>query len=31
LSVFAHLEDLVGRGLVATEGAPSLTGEFRPA
>jgi glyoxylase-like metal-dependent hydrolase (beta-lactamase superfamily II) len=29
LSVFAHLEDLVGRGLVVTDGAPSLTGEFR--
>jgi glyoxylase-like metal-dependent hydrolase (beta-lactamase superfamily II) len=29
LSVFAHLEDLVGRGLVTTDGAPSLTGEFR--
>lgn len=31
LSVFAHLEDLVGKGLVATDGAPSLTGQFRPA
>lgn len=28
LSVFAHLEDLVGRGLVRTEGPPSLTGEY---
>ena len=31
LSVFAHLEDLVGRGLVVTDGAPSLTRPFRPA
>lgn len=31
LSVFAHLEDLVARGLVASEGPASLTGEFRPA
>jgi len=31
LSVFAHLEDLVGRGLVASDGPASLTGEFRPA
>ena len=30
LSVFAHLEDLVARGLVATDGAPSLTGDYRP-
>jgi glyoxylase-like metal-dependent hydrolase (beta-lactamase superfamily II) len=30
LSVFAHLEDLVERGLVATDGAPSLQGEYRP-
>jgi glyoxylase-like metal-dependent hydrolase (beta-lactamase superfamily II) len=29
LSVFAHLEDLVGRGAVATDGAPSLKGEYR--
>jgi glyoxylase-like metal-dependent hydrolase (beta-lactamase superfamily II) len=29
LSVFAHLEDLVARGVVATDGAPSLTGEYR--
>ena len=31
LSVFAHLEDLVGRGLVATDGAPRLDGTFTPA
>ena len=31
LSVFAHLEDLVARGIVATDAAPSLTGEFRLA
>ena len=31
LSVFAHLEDLVARGVVATEGAPSLAGEYRLA
>lgn len=30
LSVFAHLEDLVAKGLVATDGAPSLSGAFRP-
>ena len=29
LSVFAHLEDLVARGLVATDGAPALDGEYR--
>jgi glyoxylase-like metal-dependent hydrolase (beta-lactamase superfamily II) len=29
LSVFAHLEDLVERGIVATDGAPSLTGDYR--
>ena len=29
LSVFAHLEDLVARGVVATEGAPTLDGEYR--
>jgi glyoxylase-like metal-dependent hydrolase (beta-lactamase superfamily II) len=29
LSIFAHLEDLVGRGLVASDGPPSLTGEYR--
>ena len=31
LSVFAHLEDLVARGIVATDGPPSLTGEYRLA
>ena len=31
LSVFAHLEDLVGRGLVETDSAPALSGRFRPA
>ncbi|MCJ2020057.1 MBL fold metallo-hydrolase [Methylobacterium sp. E-065] len=31
LSVFAHLEDLVGRGLVVTDGAPRLDGTFTPA
>lgn len=31
LSVFAHLEDLVARGVVATEGAPSLEGLYRLA
>jgi glyoxylase-like metal-dependent hydrolase (beta-lactamase superfamily II) len=31
LSVFAHLEDLAMRGLVQTDGAPSLSGEYRPA
>lgn len=29
LSVFAHLEDLVERGLVTTDGQPSLDGEYR--
>jgi glyoxylase-like metal-dependent hydrolase (beta-lactamase superfamily II) len=29
LSVFAHLEDLVARKLIVTEGAPSLTGIYR--
>jgi glyoxylase-like metal-dependent hydrolase (beta-lactamase superfamily II) len=29
LSVYAHLEDLVGRGLAATEGEPSLDGLYR--
>jgi glyoxylase-like metal-dependent hydrolase (beta-lactamase superfamily II) len=29
LSVLAHLEDLVVRGLVATEGPPSITGIYR--
>jgi glyoxylase-like metal-dependent hydrolase (beta-lactamase superfamily II) len=31
LSTLAHLEDLVGRGLVATDGAPSLAGRYRLA
>ena len=31
LSVLAHLEDLVARGLVATEGAPSIEGIYRIA
>lgn len=31
LSVFAHLEDLVTRGLVVTDGPPSLTGAYRLA
>jgi glyoxylase-like metal-dependent hydrolase (beta-lactamase superfamily II) len=31
LSVFAHLEDLVAKELAATDGAPSLDGEYRPA
>jgi glyoxylase-like metal-dependent hydrolase (beta-lactamase superfamily II) len=31
LSVLAHLEDLVARGLVATDGAPSITGRYRLA
>jgi glyoxylase-like metal-dependent hydrolase (beta-lactamase superfamily II) len=31
LSVFAHLEDLVSRGLVATDGAATLTSEYRLA
>lgn len=31
LSVFAHLEDLVAKGLATSDGAPSLTGVFRPA
>jgi glyoxylase-like metal-dependent hydrolase (beta-lactamase superfamily II) len=30
LSVFAHLEDLVARGLVGSDGPASLTGAFRP-
>ena len=29
LSVLAHLEDLTARGLVATEGAPSIVGRYR--
>ncbi|MDX8451986.1 MBL fold metallo-hydrolase [Mesorhizobium sp. VK9D] len=31
LSVLAHLEDLVARGLVATDGEPSIDGIFVPA
>jgi glyoxylase-like metal-dependent hydrolase (beta-lactamase superfamily II) len=31
LSVFAHLEDLVARGLVHTEGEPGLTSRYRVA
>jgi glyoxylase-like metal-dependent hydrolase (beta-lactamase superfamily II) len=31
LSVFAHLEDLVARGAVVTDGAPTLTGDYRLA
>lgn len=31
LSVLAHLEDLVARGLVVTEGEPSTDGLYRPA
>ncbi|MEC9462920.1 MAG: MBL fold metallo-hydrolase [Pseudomonadota bacterium] len=30
LSVLAHVEDLVERGQVVTEGAPRLLGEYRP-
>jgi glyoxylase-like metal-dependent hydrolase (beta-lactamase superfamily II) len=29
LSVFAHLEDLIGRGLAVTDGEPSLDGLYR--
>jgi glyoxylase-like metal-dependent hydrolase (beta-lactamase superfamily II) len=29
LTTFAHLEDLIARGRVATEGAPALAGRFR--
>jgi hypothetical protein len=29
LSVLAHLEDLVARGLVATNGQPSIDGRYR--
>ncbi len=31
LSVFAHIEDLVERGVLATDGAPALKGAFRVA
>jgi glyoxylase-like metal-dependent hydrolase (beta-lactamase superfamily II) len=31
LSVLAHLEDLVARGIVETEGAPSIDGVYRLA
>ena len=31
LSVLAHLEDLVARGLVMTDGAPAIDGIFVPA
>lgn len=31
LSVFAHLEDLVARGLATTDGDPALAGAFRAA
>jgi glyoxylase-like metal-dependent hydrolase (beta-lactamase superfamily II) len=31
LSVLAHLEDLAARGVVATEGAPSISGRYRLA
>ena len=31
LSVFAHLEDLLERGRIETDGAPSLNGAFRLA
>jgi glyoxylase-like metal-dependent hydrolase (beta-lactamase superfamily II) len=30
LSVLAHLEDLVARGLVVTDGPPSIDGRYRP-
>lgn len=30
LNVLAHLEDLVGRGLVATDGPPAIAGRYRP-
>ncbi|PIK69869.1 MBL fold metallo-hydrolase, partial [Methylobacterium frigidaeris] len=30
LSVFAHLEDLVERGRVVTDGLPALDAEYRP-
>jgi hypothetical protein len=31
LSVFAHLEDLVARGVVTTDGPPTLESEYRLA
>jgi hypothetical protein len=31
LSVLAHLEDMVARGIVATEGPPSIAGDYRLA
>jgi hypothetical protein len=31
LSVLAHLEDLVERGVVSTDAAPTLTAEYRLA
>jgi hypothetical protein len=31
LSVLAHLEDLVARGVVETDGVPSITGRYRLA
>ncbi len=31
MSVLAHLEDLVARGTVATDGAPSIAGRYRAA
>jgi hypothetical protein len=31
LSVLAHLEDLVARGVVETDGVPSITGVYRLA
>jgi glyoxylase-like metal-dependent hydrolase (beta-lactamase superfamily II) len=30
LSVLAHIEDLIGKGLVATDGPPALHGEYWP-
>ena len=30
LSVLAHIEDLVEKGLIATDGPPKLSGEYRP-
>lgn len=31
LSVLAHLEDLVSRGMVSTDGAPAIDGVFQPS